>query len=233
MRYGPAELQSEYRSPSMRKIFRISVSLFATAVVVFFLLLAAAIRTYSTLTQETLIAEIEFDRIGQQQFLASLKTADFCSAEVFDVYGDQWRIDAQFLKWYYWATVLGLDSRYRLERFEGRYHDVDEQNTRTTLAHALAPPAAIDIAGFSGMLGPLNFLADASYGSSTYHDIDTSLIYGVYKTPTGLLTRSRPRSIDQEPDSGLLVEVRRGCGDDPGVWERTAGWINRTVDRVD
>jgi hypothetical protein len=149
------------------------------------------------------------------------------------VLGDQWRIDAQFLKWRYWATLFGLESQYRLERLEGRYRDVAEQNSKTTLAHALAEPSAIDIGGLSSRLGRLNFLADASYGSSTYHDVDTRNVYLVYKTPTGLLTRIRPRANPQRDDGVLDVEVRHGCGSGPGPIELAAGWVNRTVDRVD
>jgi hypothetical protein len=217
----------------MRKLIRISLSLAVTAVVGFVFLLAASIYTFHVLTDETLIAEIEFDRVDNQQYVAYLRTGDFCAEQALAVYGDQWRIDAQFLKWHYWASLLGLKSHYRLERLEGRYRDVAEQNRMPTLSHALAPPSAIDIGGLSGRLGSLNFLADASYGSSTYHDIDTNLIYLVYKSPTAIFTRSRPRSAQQNEGQALLVEVRRGCGEPPGAAARIAGWVNRTVDRVD
>jgi hypothetical protein len=217
----------------MRRLIRISVSLAVSAVLGFALLLTASIYSFYTLTDETLIAELEFDRLGQQNFLAHVRTADFCSAEQFPVYGDQWRIDAQFLKWRYWASLLGLESQYRLERLEGRYRDTAQQNTRRTLAHELASPSAIDIGALSGRLGRVNFLADASYGSSTYHDIDPGLIYLIYKSPTGLLTRTRERAGVQDNAEILTIEVRHGCGDEPGMLARTAGWINRTVDRAD
>jgi hypothetical protein len=217
----------------MRRLIRISVSMAATVVVGFVLLLAASIHSFFALTDETLIAEIEFDRTGDERYLAHLRTGDFCSASDYAVLGDQWRIDAQFLKWRYWASLLGLKSQYRLERLEGRYHDVTEQNSRATLAHALAGPAAIDIGHLSGRLGRFNFLADASYGSSTYHDVDTSLVYLVYKSPTGIFTRSRPRVVPQADGEPLEVEIRRGCGEGPGALAATADWINRIVDRVD
>jgi hypothetical protein len=217
----------------MRKIIRISLSLIVAAVVGFVFLLAASIYTFNVLTDETLIAEIEFDHAGNQQYLAYLRTGDFCEANALPVFGDQWRIDAQFLKWHYWASLLGLKSHYRLERLEGRYRDVAEQNSKPTLSHALAPPSAIDIGGLAGNLGSLNFLADASYGSSTYHDIDTSLVYLVYKSPTAIFTRSRERSAPQLDGQALLVEVRRGCGEPPGAAARVAGWVNEAVDGVD
>jgi hypothetical protein len=217
----------------MRRLIRISVSLAASAIVGFILLIAASIHSFFALTDETLIAELEFDRTGEQIHLAYLRTGDFCDQQIFTVFGDQWRIDAQFLKWHYWASLLGLESQYRLERLEGRYRDVAEQNARPTAAHALAGPSAIDIGQLAGRLGRLNFLADASYGSSTYHDVDTNRVYLVYKSPTGIFTRTRPRLPLQADADALSVEVRHGCGDAAPALAAAADWINRTVDRVD
>jgi len=216
----------------MRKFLKIPIYLAIVAIALFVLLLATSLYTYGVLTDETLIAEVEFGEVGGQSYLGYLRTGDFCTPGIYPIYGDQWRIDAQFLKWHYFASLLGLESRYRLERFEGRYRDVAEQNSKPTEAHAIAPPSAIDIGGLTGWLGRLNFLADASYGSSTYHDIDTSQVYLVYKSPTGIFTRSRPRP-DSAADDALNVEVRRGCAERPGAMSRAAGWVNRTVDGVD
>jgi hypothetical protein len=213
----------------MRKVIRISLWLAILAVVAFILMLGASIYTFHALTDETLIAELEFDRTGEQRYRAYLRTGDFCTEQVFDVPGEQWRVDAQFLKWKYWATLLGLDSQYRLERLEGRYRSVAEQNERPTLAHALAPPSAIDIGGLSGALGRLNFLADASYGSSTYHDIDTTIRYLVVKSPTGIFTRTEPRG-DAVRAGGDLLQSH-DCGDGPGVLGQAAELVNRAVDR--
>lgn len=215
----------------MRKVFRISLWLAILAIVAFVLMLGASIYTFHALTDETLIAELEFDRTGEQRYRAYLRTGDFCSEQVFDVPGEQWRVDAQFLKWKYWATLIGLDSQYRLERLEGRYRSAVDQNEKPTLAHELAPPAAIDIGGLSGALGRLNFLADASYGSSTYHDIDTSMRYLVFKSPTGIFTRSESRGAAIGGGDGLDVDVRRACSDGPGVLGNAAELVNRAVDR--
>lgn len=216
----------------MRRLIRISLALVTSGVVLFLLLLAASIHSFFALTEETLIAELEFERVDDRRWIAALRTGDFCSEKHYPIYGDQWRIDAQFLKWHYWATLFGLESQYRLERLEGRYSEVTRQNTERTQAHALAAPSAIDIGGLSGRLGNLNFLADASYGSSTFHDIEPGRIYLVYKSPTGIFTRSRPVTM-QRGDVPVTVEVRRGCNSEPGLWARSAGWINRTADPVD
>jgi hypothetical protein len=215
----------------MRRVIRISLWLAVVAVVGFFLLLGASVYTFHALTDETLIAELEFDRTGEQRYRAYLRTGDFCSELVFDVPGEQWRIDAQFLKWKYWATLLGLESQYRLERLEGRYRSAADQNEKPTLAHALAPPSAIDIGGLSGALGRFNFLADASYGSSTYHDIDTAVRYLVFKSPTGIFTRTESRGATISTGDSFDVSVRSACGDGPGLVGGAAELVNRTFDR--
>jgi hypothetical protein len=213
----------------MRRIFKTSVLALCIGVLLFIVLLGASIHTYNTLTEETLIAQVRFERTGAQEFLAYLRTGDLCSEQELPVLGDQWRIDAQFLKWKYWALLLGLDSQYRLERFEGRYSSIDDQNRKPTLAHSLGEPTAVDVVSVARSLGDLNFLIDTTYGSSTYQVIDTERIHEVYKTPTGIFTRSVPRPTDATAGKPLSVEISAGCGAAPGVWQRVTDWTDSTA----
>jgi hypothetical protein len=213
----------------MRRILKTSVLALCLAAVLFIVLLGASIHTYNTLTEETLIAQVRFERTGQQEFLAYLRTGDLCAEQVLPILGDQWRIDAEFLKWKYWALLLGLDSQYRLERFEGRYSSVDDENHKPNLAHSLGEPTAVDVVAFSKSLGDLNFLIDATYGSSTYQFIDTERIHEVYKTPTGIFTRSVPRPSDAAAGQPLAVEISAGCSAPAGVWERVTDWTDSTA----
>jgi hypothetical protein len=41
--------------------------------------------------------------------------------ETFVLDGDEWQLDARVLKWHGAATLLGLDTGYRLDRIGGRY----------------------------------------------------------------------------------------------------------------
>ena len=213
----------------MRRILKISVLALCLGVLLFIVLLTASIHTYSTLTAETLIAQVRFERTGEQEFLAYLRTGDLCAEQELPILGDQWRIDAQFLKWKYWALLLGLDSQYRLERFEGRYSSTADQNRKPNLAHSLGEPTAVDVVGVARSLGDLNFLIDATYGSSTYQVIDTERLHEVYKTPTGILTRSVPRPRDTAAGKPLAVEIRAGCGTPPGIWQRITDWTDSTT----
>jgi hypothetical protein len=212
----------------MRRAFKFSlllVLLFAAASI---LLLTATVYTYARLTAETLIAELKFDAAGDRQYIAYLKTGDRCTERTFPVLGDQWRVDAEFLKWKYWALLLGLDSQYRLDRLEGRYRTAAEQNSQPNVAHDLSERTAVDVVALAESLGSWNFLLDATYGSSTYQDIDVDNVYYVYRTTTGLITRYEPRPAQPQGDQPLQIRIDGACGE-PSLWRRFTEWTDDGV----
>ena len=82
-----------------------------------------------------------------------------CDERTFPVFGDQWRVDAEFLKWKYWALLLGLDSQYRLDRLEGRYRSAAEQNSQPNVAHDLSERTAVDLVALAGVARLVEFPA--------------------------------------------------------------------------
>lgn len=212
----------------MRRTFKISLWLVVLFAAVSIVLLTATVYTYNRLTAETLIAELKFDSTGERQYIAYLKTGDRCDERTFPVLGDQWRVDAEFLKWKYWALLLGLDSQYRLDRLEGRYRTAAEQSSQPNLAHDLSERTAVDLVALAGSLGSWNFLLDATYGSSTYQDIDVDNIYYVYRTQTGIITRNEPRPVQQPGDQALQLNIDGACGE-PSMWRRFTAWADDGV----
>jgi hypothetical protein len=210
----------------MRKTLRFLLFLVVLLGALVVVLTSATVYTYQRLTAETLIAELRFEQTGDRQYLARLRTGDGCSERVLPLLGEQWRVDAEFLKWKYWALLLGLDSQYRLDRLEGRYTTAAEQNTAPTLAHDLGDSTAVDIVALAGGLGSWNFLLDATYGSSTYQDIDVGNVYYVYRTTTGIITRAEPLPPRPAPGEPLPINVDRACGTPPSAWRQFAAWTN-------
>ena len=210
----------------MRKAFTVSFLLIIVLGVLAVLLVAANVYTYHRLTAETVIAELRFEPTGDRQYLAYLRTGDRCNERVLPVFGEQWRVDAAFLKWQYWAMLLGLDSQYRLDRLEGRYRAVADQNTAPKVAHDLGGDTAVDIVTIARTLGSWNFLLDATYGSSTYEDIDPARVYRVYRTTTGIITRSEPRPTDTPRGQPLAIDVTAACGAEPPAWRK----VTQSVD---
>jgi hypothetical protein len=213
----------------MRRAVKFSLAVVVLLAALSVVLLAATVYTYDRLTAETLIAELRFDATGgDRQYVAHLRTGDRCDERVFPVFGDQWRVDAEFLKWKYWALLFGLDSQYRLDRLEGRYRSAAEQNSMPNVAHGLSERTAVDVVALAESLGSWNFLLDATYGSSTYQDIDVANVYYVYRTTTGIITRHERRPVQSVEGAPLDVTIDGACGE-PSWWKRFTAWSDDGV----
>jgi len=210
----------------IRRYVKLSVTLLVAAAFAVVALFSGSLYTYSVLTDEAHVAELQFTRLGPQHFEAVVVTDDGCRQRTVELFGDQWRLDAQFLKWKNWAMLLGLDAHYRLTRIEGRYASIEEQNTRRNFAWSLEESPTLDIVDLAAGMGRWNFLVDSTYGSSTFQDIDPALTYSVYRTQTGLIARSRPLPAQPRTGDPLVVEVRKGCGGEPGGWQRFTQWLD-------
>jgi hypothetical protein len=107
---------------------------------------------------------------------------------------------------------------------------VADQNNGPNIAHDLGGRTAVDVVDLAGKLGSWNFLIDATYGSSVYHDIDTANLYSVYRTQSGIITRETPRPL---PGSSTPIIVTRACGGEPPIWRRITTWTDdRAVDAL-
>ncbi len=140
--------------------------------------------TYSTLTKESIVATIQFDKIPDQPkvYIAHLYSENGSKIGDYTIYGDQWRMDAGFIKMEYWANIFGIDSKYTLNRFEGRYKNIQDENSQKHKAYLLESHNIIDT---------FSFLVDTQYGSSVYQDIKLNTKYTVLKSQTALMVREK------------------------------------------
>lgn len=183
-------------------------------------ILSISIYGYSRLSDETLVAEITFDELVNNSHIAHLTTVEQCqTTDYYPIYGDQWQIDARFLKWKPWANLIGLDASYRLDRLQGRYRKVYEQNQGPHQAHDLAFENVLDIAKLNDYLGESNMLMDTRYGSSAYHGIDPDMRYLIYRSQSGLFVRIDLRTLDPMGKDILSTEMTKACGAQMGYWQ--------------
>ena len=66
------------------------------------------------------IAGLYVERTGSQRFRATLTRLPAGRIQVFELTGDQWRLEARTLDWQGPAAQIGLDRMYRLERLSTR-----------------------------------------------------------------------------------------------------------------
>jgi hypothetical protein len=181
------------------------------------LLLLSNFYTYHRLTDESPIAELRFVGSAPGVYQATITYGDFCTPERYTLHGDQWRLDAMFLKWRAWANLLGMDSMYRIERLGGRYREVGEENAAMPHAYALHEESVIDLAGilasYEGLFSPV----DTLYGSSVYDDMDPAFVYRVFRGQSGLLVRKVPAAGSEEGGGVLTIEINKSCADRPGL----------------
>ncbi|OGN51047.1 MAG: hypothetical protein A2352_00355 [Caulobacterales bacterium RIFOXYB1_FULL_67_16] len=162
------------------------------------------LQTYERLTYERPVATLSLRQIGPQYYEVELaqpaedgETA--APGVLYPVHGDDWRIEAQVLKWKPWANVMGLDSQYRLDRLSGRYRSVEQELHGERSAYDLAAAASnarngavpfkVEAWDAIRRYRPYVDAADTLYGSAAYMPMADGARYEVWITQSGLVAR--------------------------------------------
>lgn len=159
------------------------------------------VQTYSRLTYERPVATIDLTQRGPHDFDAALREADgqggFGPAHAYELYGDEWRIEARVLKWKPWANVLGLDAQYRLDRLSGRYHSIEQEINATRSVHPLTGgdagpdwlPWRLSAWDTARKYRKYVDAVDTLYGGGAYMPMADGAKYEVWITQSGLVAR--------------------------------------------
>lgn len=79
------------------------------------------LRTYEAMPTEAMVAQVHCERTGPQTYRLTLTWLPQGRMQVYDIAGDEWRIDARTLVWRGTAAKLGLSPSYRFERLSARF----------------------------------------------------------------------------------------------------------------
>ena len=169
------------------------------------LLLAAAgltmavllnLHTYSRLTYEAPVAEVLFQKRSNQHFWAYV-TLGRPEAMIFDIWGDEWQLDARVLKWKGTALLLGSDTLYRLDRLSGRYRDIAQERTQPRSVYSLLEEGVgLDIWTLMQRYSRWVPWVDAVYGNAAYIPMADGARFVVSIGASGLV--ARPGNSDAE-----------------------------------
>lgn len=164
------------------------------------ILLGLNVQSYARLTHERPVATITLSQIQPQFFEATLTQPETATGEastaVYPVHGDEWRIEAQVLRWKPWANILGLDAQYRLDRLSGRYQDTRQELTAVRSVHDLRGGDTasegrwtLDVWDVSRRYRDYVDAVDTLYGSAAYMPMADGARYEVWITQSGLIAR--------------------------------------------
>lgn len=95
--------------------------------------------TYETQRPHALVAQLQSERTGPSAYRVTLTRLPGGQMQVFEMSGDEWRLDVRTLQWTGQAARLGLAPSYRLDRLSGRH-----LRTTPTADSADDPPPAPD-----------------------------------------------------------------------------------------
>lgn len=151
-------------------------------------LVGVDLASYARLTYEAPVAEVRFRQAGERRFGAEL-LLPHGERETFVLNGDEWQLDARVIKWHGAATLLGLDTAYRLDRIGGRYRDIADERTAPRTVFELTRPRGVDVWSFARRFHAWLPWLDALYGSATYLPMADGAHYAVSISSTGLLAR--------------------------------------------
>ena len=79
------------------------------------------LQTYEPLRPKALVAQVHCERTGPSAYRVTLTRLPAGHMQVFEMSGDEWRLDVRTLIWTGRAAQLGLPDSFRLDRLSGRY----------------------------------------------------------------------------------------------------------------
>lgn len=166
---------------------RVIVGVILLAAVGLTVAVAINLRSYHRLTYEQPVADLTFIQLAPQEFRASLTDARG-RVRTKVLRGDEWELSARVLKWTGPGNLLGFNALYHLDRLEGRYQNLDQEQRDYHTVVDLAGGGGLDVWNFARAHAWLPWV-DASYGSATYLPMADGAEYRVTMSQTGLLAR--------------------------------------------
>jgi hypothetical protein len=149
-------------------------------------LAGASLLSWTRLTHEAPAATLSFHARGPRAFDVDVAYADG-RRDRFVLAGDEWQVDARILKWRPFATLVGFDTVFRLERIAGRYQDLDTERSAAHTVWPLHPDDRFDVWSLARAAN-LPWI-DARYGSAVYLPMADGARFDVSVGPGGLVAR--------------------------------------------
>ncbi len=170
----------------LRGMFGLGLIVFALGVGA----IAFDIYSYKQILSEQPVATINFETIEEQYFVAILVDAKTGKQQRFNLYGDQWQLDARIIKWKGYFSGFGIKPAYRLDRLSGRYFDIEKETTAKRSVFSITDtPYKIDVWRVLNEHAKWVSVVDARYGSATYLPMKHGALYEISLSNTGLVAR--------------------------------------------
>ncbi|MGI9284654.1 MAG: hypothetical protein ACR2P1_04645 [Pseudomonadales bacterium] len=170
------------------------------------LLLAAALvsvamaldfRTYQTWQEAQTIANISFEQLDEQRFIARLSRPGGIE-QVFELYGDQWQVDVRILNWTRALRNLRVKPMYKFDRLSGRYLFLEQELVSQPRSYALTQNlAGIDSERLVRAVQDTLPWINPGQGSAAFMPMAADAEYALQLTAVGLTARAQNEAAQQ------------------------------------
>lgn len=170
----------------LRGTLGLCLILFAVA----FALSGLDLLSYKQMFQDKPILTISFVQKQEQHYVSTLLDIEQGVEQDFDIYGEQWQIDARMIRWSGLFNLLGAKPGYRLERLNGRYHSLEDERRNKRSVHPLSESEYfIDTWLLVNKSNNVVPLIEAVYGSAAYLPMADGAIYQISLSHSGLVAK--------------------------------------------
>ncbi|HJS80160.1 MAG TPA: hypothetical protein VJ748_06010 [Vitreimonas sp.] len=159
-------------------------------------LMGLNIQTYHRLGEaQRQVATISFEKVQGTERTYNVTLTEIIDgapgpSHTFQATGDDWMISSRVIRWKPWATVLGLDAQYRLDRFDSRYRDIATAQTTPPSVYDLRPTrrTGVDFLPIVRTVGDKVPLVDVpEHGQAVYWPMADGAAYRIDITAQGQL----------------------------------------------
>ncbi|WP_370978645.1 hypothetical protein [Agaribacterium sp. ZY112] len=154
---------------------------------VFIFIAAFDLSSYDELLEEKALASISFEQIDKQYYRAHISYyIDKPSAD-YEIYGDQWQIDARIVRWTGVIAAIGAKPGIELDRISGRYYSLEEERMKPRSVYELSDaPLIFDAWKLMQEYNEFFPGVDAVYGSATFLPMADKAHYQLSLSHNGL-----------------------------------------------
>lgn len=158
------------------------ISLLSVSIIFMLILLNA--HTYSRLTREIKLAEVQIGNSTSEGTPINVNYSE--NKQVFLINSEEWQMDGRFLKWKSWTYLLGTEPSVRLEEFSER-HPLESADTPS---HYHLRREGQYLSKLGAKLSDWFGIVDTYFGSSVYMPVAEGAKYSVFASISGLVARA-------------------------------------------
>lgn len=151
-------------------------------------LVAYDVGSYEALPEDQPLATVSFQADGIQRYRVKLQQG--LEERAVTLEGDLWQLDLRVLRWKSLATLIGLESGYRIDRLAGRYLAVEQQDQARYPQVVLSEsPLGVDFWRWLRLCQCDPFFLQAQARRVSFMPIVDGAIYTISLAPSGLTVK--------------------------------------------